>query len=337
MIAEHGGSDSGPAIRHDFSSNASPLGPPPALLRAVLAADRGSYPDPDYQRLSEHLGSAESVHAARVLPASGGAEAIRRLSLAALLSGLRAVWVPQPGFGDYAAAALALGLQVHRYASMPALCAALQEPALVWVCEPCNPTGDSLSRPDWLALDAALQASASVLAVDCAYEALRLDGCSQMPASLAEQAWRLICPNKALSLTGVRAAYLLAPASGRLADCAMRLAPSWVLSSEGVNLLMHWHSAETRHHLHQVRQQVIALRASQRALLAELGWQQRPSCTNFWLAQPSCQADLPGRLRERGIKLRDATSFALPGWVRLSTQTPQAQQALRLAIKELQT
>ncbi|WP_310383316.1 aminotransferase class I/II-fold pyridoxal phosphate-dependent enzyme [Roseateles sp.] len=320
---------------HDFSSNASPLGPPPALLNAVLAADRGRYPDPDYQVLREYLGAAEGVDPARVLPASGGAEAIRRLSLAAMLSGLRQVWVPQPGFGDYAAAALALGLQVHRYANVAELCLALAEPALVWVCEPCNPTGDSLGSDDWLALDAALQRSGSSLAVDSAYEPLRLMGASQLPPHLAERAWRLICPNKALSLTGVRAAFMLAPASESLAEQARHVAPSWVLSSEGVALLMHWHSAETQAHLRQVRLQLRLWRDTQHALLADLGWQQqRPTSTNFWLAKPQ-QADLLAALRERGIKLRDASSFGLPGWLRLSTQSPLAQMALQQAIKDI--
>ncbi len=334
MNTVHGGSDSDPAPIHDFSSNASPLGPPPSLLSTVLAADRSRYPDPDYLALREHLGAAEGVDAERVLPASGGAEAIRRLSLAAHLSGLREVWVPQPGFGDYAAAALALGLQVHRYASVPDLCVGLHTPALVWVCEPCNPTGDSLSRSDWLALDATLQRSAATLAVDSAYEPLRLMGASELPPDLAERAWQLICPNKALSLTGVRAAFMLAPASGHLAEHARNVAPSWVLSSEGVDLLMHWHSQETQAHLRQVRLQLRVWRDTQHALLADLGWQQRPTGTNFWLALPQ-QTGLLAALRERGIKLRDASSFGLPGWLRLSTQTPAAQMALVQAIKDI--
>ena len=46
LQAEHGGPDSGPPAAFDFSTNASPLGPPPALLAAVQAADRRNYPDP---------------------------------------------------------------------------------------------------------------------------------------------------------------------------------------------------------------------------------------------------------------------------------------------------
>ena len=95
----HGGSDSGPVPLHDFSTNANPLPVPASLRLALHEADRRRYPDPHYLSLRQHLGSAHGVAPERVLPASGGAEAIRRLSLAALLQGLREVWVPAPGFG----------------------------------------------------------------------------------------------------------------------------------------------------------------------------------------------------------------------------------------------
>ncbi|MEA3395305.1 MAG: hypothetical protein U9R55_11830, partial [Pseudomonadota bacterium] len=38
-----------------------------------------------------------------------------------------------------------------------------------------------------------------------------------------------------------------------------------------------------------------------------------------------------GALRTQGIKLRDATSFGLPGHVRLGVLAPQAQDALQQA------
>lgn len=327
----HGGSDAGPPIAHDFSSNASPLGPPPALLDSVLGADRGRYPDPQYLALRETLAAAHGLGPEFVLPSAGGSEAIRRLSLAARLAGLQEVWVPRPGFGDYAAAAQALGLRVRAYAAVAELAAGLDAPALVWVCEPCNPTGASLHAHDWTALGAALRAVGAQLAIDLAYEPLRLDGRSKLPQALEAQAWRLHCPNKALGLTGVRAGYLLAPANMAWLQAMQDLAPSWVLSAEGLALLSHWRSEGTQAYLQQMRAQLLDWRSAQRELLARLGWQQDPSCCNFWLARPPRAL---GELRSQGIKLRDASSFGLPGWLRVSIQSPASQQALLRALKE---
>jgi histidinol-phosphate aminotransferase len=323
LQAEHGGPDSGPAAAHDFSTNASPLGPPPALMSAVQQADRHAYPDPQYAALRRRLGDAHGRDADLLLPTAGGAEGIRRLTLAALLSGRREVWVPQPGFGDYAVAAQALGLAVKPYADAADIRPAA--PALVWLCEPCNPTGASASA--WPDLGEHL------VAVDCAYEPLRLEG--DTPA-LPPGAWELVCPNKALGLTGVRAGYLVAPAADEVWTRALSLAPSWVLSAEGVALLSHWHDDATARWLADARAQLREWTTAQRTMLAGVDWLQRPSCTNFWLARPP-RLDTTLRLRERNIRVRDATSFGLPGWVRVSAQPPASQQALQLALLDIES
>lgn len=318
----HGGSDSGPDAPHDFSTNANPLPAPASLVQALQQADRRRYPDPAYLALRRRLGVAHGVAPGRILPAAGGAEAIRRLSLAAMLQqGLREVWVPAPGFGDYAAAAAALGLTVHAYASAEQLLEGLARPALVWVCEPCNPTGASMSGAQL----AAIAARAALLVVDRAYEPLRLLG---EPPALPASAWQLHCPNKALGHTGVRAAYLIAPNEEALTQRMQQLAASWVLSTEGQVLLLQLHRPEIQAWLAKSRAQLRRWAVQQREMLAALGWQQRESCTPFWLARPPAPLD-HAALRARGIKLRDAASFGLPGWVRVATLPPQSQLALK--------
>lgn len=322
----HGGSDSGPTLLHDFSTNANPLPVPASLSAALLAADRCRYPDPHYLALREQLGRAHGVPPERILPASGGAEAIRRLSLAALLQGLREVWVPSPGFGDYAAAAQALGLRVRPYADVTQLLQELGSEAMVWICEPCNPTGESLAS----AQIAAVAARAALTVLDRAYEPLRLAG---MAPALPSNCWALHCPNKALGHTGVRAAYLIAPDEGALTQSMRQLAASWVLSAEGQVLLMQLHRPEIQAWLAESRAQLRRWSVQQREMLARLSWQQRESCTPFWLARPAAPLDHEA-LRAHGIKLRDASSFGLPGWVRVATLPPQSQLALKKVITQ---
>jgi histidinol-phosphate aminotransferase len=108
-----------------------------------------------------------------------------------------------------------------------------------------------------------------------------------------------------------------------------------VLSAEGVALLTHWLDDDTQAWLARARATLRDWAARQREVLAALHWQQQASCTNFWLARPPLR-DTPRRLRERGLRVRDATSFGLPGWVRVSAQPPAAQQALRQALLDIQ-
>lgn len=337
----HGGPDDGPLIVHDFSTNANPLGPSPAVAMALQAAERARYPDPQYRALRARLARWHGVAPRRVLPTAGTSEAIRRLTLAAFTQGIRTVWLPQPGYADYRCAALALGMLVRDYRSGEVLLRGLAEDiahththTLVWLCEPCNPTGQSLPAAFWSALVHVAARRSLVLAIDRAYEPLRLEGVDPMPLALARQAWQCFSPNKALGLTGVRAGYMLAPAhdAEALLPRVESLAPSWVLSAEGVAMLDALPAAATQSCLAQSRRTLAQWAHAQRDALQALGWRQQPSVVPFWLVQPveqgealrQCMADL----RAQGIKLRDATSFGLPGWVRVSAQAPQDQQAL---------
>jgi histidinol-phosphate aminotransferase len=330
----HGGPDGGPPVRFDFSTNACPLEAPLPVRRALSGADRCRYPDPDYGALRERLGTWLDVAPLRVLPTAGSSEAIRRLTLAARLQGIEEVLVPQPGYGDYRAAAQALGLAVSSYAGgvevLERLNAPRARPSLVWLCEPCNPTGESLGTAFWGELLAVALARGVLLALDRAYEPLRLEGRDPVPREFADRAWQLWSPNKTLGLTGVRAGWVVAPLHDVLDGRMQALAPSWVLSAEGVALLEAWTLPATEHGVNAACQRLRAWKRQQRAALQVLGWTQRPSVTPFWLARPDV-ARLPQRLaalRAQGIKLRDATSFGLPGWVRVSVQPPPAQEAL---------
>lgn len=346
----HGGPDSGPAVKWDFSSNANVRLQPAALMQTLAETDRSAYPDPSYVALRSTLAAASACKPGQIVPTSGSSEGIRRLTLAAMLHGVQEVWVPQPGYGDYAAAASALGLSVRPWVdAMQALAElACTTPILWWLCEPCNPTGASLPASFWQALQAVqAQGVPLIVAIDRAYEPLRLIGADPVPDEVAQACWQLWSPNKSCGLTGVRAGWMHAPDGGHAtwgptAAQVDSLAPSWVLSAEGVTLLSHWHRPEVQTWLAESRQQLAQWQASQAQALTELGWVHRPgSVTPFMLSRPPLRsaAQLPellAALRTRGIKLRDASSFGLPGWVRWRAHEPAAARALCLALRDIE-
>ena len=349
-MIEHGGADLGPAVRWDFSTNANPMGPLAGAVQALAQADRRIYPEPSYLALRQRLAEAGLAPLERLLPSAGNAEAIRRLTLAARLAGCRHVWVPQPGYAEYRVAAETLGLSVRGYDSVASLTQALRdaltgtspEPALVWLCEPCNPSGDDVPQRDWDALSALWPTAAQAgctLAIDRAYAPMRLDGDDPLPNGLIDASWQLWSPNKALGCTGVRAGMVVAPLTRAPGwpDLAA-LAPSWVLGSEGVALLSVWLSDGVQAGLRVQRGVWAAWMRTQQALLRDFGWTVRDAVVPFFLARPPegqpLDLLLPA-LREQGIKLRDATSLGLPGWCRLRVMPPEAQDALRAALKAL--
>jgi histidinol-phosphate aminotransferase len=322
----HGGPDALGEARHDFSSNTNAAGPLPSVQAAVADAARTRYPDPHYRALREHLGDWHGVAADRIVVAGSASEFIHRFTRAAARwGGVQRVAVPWPGYGDYAAAAAAAGLDVlagawpGRHASA----------GLCWITEPASPTGQALGD----ALDAVLASAAPACTVlDLAYQPLRLDAGKLPPG--AAQAWQLWSPNKACGLPGVRAAYAVAPAGAEdLARALAALAPSWVTGAEGVALLTAFAGAAAQAELAQQREVLSSWRAALAGMLRAAHWEVRDaaSVTPFFVARPPCALD-PGALRAQGIKLRDTTSMGLPGWLRLSAQPPAAIQALRAAL-----
>ena len=309
----HGGPDALGVPAHDFSTNANACGPCPAALEALQRADRSRYPDPAYTALRVRLAAFHGVEAGCILIAGSASEFIHRITACAVRSGLRHVALPAHGDGDYARAAMLWGLED-----------AADRPALHWACEPASPLGtadETLARP---------VPPGSLRVIDYAYAPLRLEGGAP---PLPPDAWQLWTPNKALGLTGVRAAYTLAPdaeAAGRFAA----LAPSWPVGAHGVALLAVWQQASVQRWLAECLPQLRTWKARQQALCTTLGWQELPGSTaNFFCARPP-QAHLPQRLaalRAAGIKLRECSSFGLPGVLRLGVLPPPAQDALQAA------
>lgn len=333
----HGGPDALGVPAHDFSTNSNACGPCPAVLDALQQADATRYPDPAYTALRAALAALHGVTPDRIVVAGSASEFIHRITTWARLHGCTQVLLPPHSYGDYAQAAQAHGLAVLRRSAKAAVggegADAATPATLHWACEPASPLGRSdTALAAWL-LDGSGANALRVL--DCAYHPLRLEGHAPPPGRLG-RVWQLWTPNKALGLTGVRAAYAIAP-QGCEADAAalVALAPSWPVGAHGVALLQAWVQPRVQHWLAECLGVLRDWKARQLALCDALGWEVLPgSQANYFCARPPV-ADLPAllhHLRAQGIKLRDCASFGLPGVVRLGVLAPEAQEALRAAV-----
>ena len=319
----HGGPDATGTAWHDFSTNGNATGSCPAVLAALRAADAAHYPDPGYTALRRALAGFHGVAAERIVIAASASEFIHRISAAFAQGGGRQVVLPAHSYGDYERAASAWGLQVLRPPAPHG------EAALRWCCEPSSPLGQAEAN---LALHAA---AGGPCVLDLAYEALRLEGVASLDAAQRNRVWQLWTPNKAMGLTGIRAAYAIAPegdAAALLKQRLERLAPSWPVGAHGVALLETWIGEPAQAWLARSLRILREWKAQQRALCESMGWQCLPSEANFFCARTDAPyQQRAARLRAEGIKLRDCASFGLPGHVRLGVLPPQSQQALKEA------
>ena len=331
VLRVHGGTDRLGVPRHDFSTNSNACGPCPAALATVRQADPGPYPDASYSELRQQLAAFHGVDSQRVLLAASASEFIFRITAVAAQAGRtgQAVWLPPHSYGDYAQAA---------HAQVLALAASPADARLLWACEPSSPMGVAQAGLGEL-VDA--HAATAIVVLDRAYEPLRLGGAPSLTAAQLDQVWQLCTPNNALALTGVRAAYAIAPLrAGPVAAALEQLCPSWPVGVHGVAMLQAWSRAQVQAWLAASLDILRDWKARQIARCESLGWTCLPSDANFFIARPALPEGLSlpqalAGLRAQGIKLRDTASFGLPGQVRISVQPPAAQDALHNAWHQL--
>ncbi len=321
----HGGTDAAGAAAFDFSTNSNACGPCPSALAAVQAAHSTRYPDAAYTQLRLALAALHAVAPWRIALAGSASEFIFRITAWSRLAGAKQVWIPAAAYGDYAHAAHAFGLQ---------RCEAPDTAELVWACEPSSPLGQAHAPwPQWLQQ---AHGAEQQRVLDGAYAPLRLSGGSSLSAAQRDWVWQLYSPNKVLGLTGIRAAYAIAPLqAGQVVQALDAMAPSWPVGAHGEAMLLAWSQAAVQDWVAQTLPTLREWKQAQIAMLVLLDWQCLPSEANFFCARPPAPTDLPGLLtflRSRGIQLRDATSLGLPGWLRLSAQPPAAQQALQAGL-----
>ncbi len=311
----HGGPDASGAARFDFSTNSNACGPCPAALAAMQQADPTQYPDASYTALRGQLAAFHDVDARRVVLAASASEFIFRITALTARRGGHSVWLPRYSYGDYAHAATAHGLAEVTDPLTAGLC---------WACEPSSPFGQA--HQDWHSSARAVQV------LDRAYEPLRLSD-KFAHGQYLQKLWQLYSPNKALGLTGVRAAYAIAPLDAAVdIDAIHQLCPSWPIGAHGVAMLQAWTQPGVQAWLAGSLTTLRRWKAQQIELCKSFGWAVLPSTANFFVCQAT--VDLTA-LRQHGVKLRDCTSFGLPGHVRISVQSPAAQNALATAVQLL--
>lgn len=324
-LPAHGATDAGPEPLLDFSSNAHPLGPCPSALRALKTHDATRYPDPTYSRTRSILGELHGVAPERIVLGAGAAELIHRI--VRIRGGT--VMHRRPGFGEYAHAARCAARPAVAYADAES---ASLEPGTFFICLPDNPDGYCPSSSALAEIAGRCVASDALLVLDLAYLPLL-----ESPPSLPESALHLHAPNKATGLTGVRAAYAVAPTEelGRILSAS---APSWVVGTEGVGFLESIADAETRSWIARTAPEARRLRSLLAGVLRDAGFEVRESAATHLVARHPQWRDasaLTTSWRARGVRVRNTASMGLPGWIRMAARPEEEIKRLSGMMAEL--
>ncbi|GHE65902.1 pyridoxal phosphate-dependent aminotransferase [Streptomyces capitiformicae] len=321
------GSPAAPLLLH---RSENPWGASPKAVEAaraeLLRVHR--YPDPRHTALIDALSAHYRVTTDRVAVGNGVDEIIMLLALALRDTG-RAV-VNEATYQGYRKTLEAVGLRIvqvplEHYRVGPA---ALREEmgkgaALVFVCNPHNPTGSVLDAGAVRSLCETARATGSHIVFDEAYAEFADDSfTSALP-------WAREGGGVSVLRTFSKAYGLASLRVGALIGC-----PDVVSRIETVQDAMPYHvnrlaqaaacaALEDQAFLEQTRIRTATARMALCSCLDRLGITYLPSQTNFVTVYLSGSApEVTRQLLADHVHVRDATDMGMPGWIRISVGTP---------------
>jgi histidinol-phosphate aminotransferase len=323
-----------------LASNENQLGPSPAAVEAIQqgAAAANRYPKSSHVDLRNALADHWDLTPEQVWLANGGDGALDYIARATLTPG-DTVLVPEPGFAYYGMSARFHHGRVETYSlsreddfamTPERVLSAYDGERVVYLTSPHSPTGSEISI-EAIERIARETATETLVVVDEAYGEFTDTDSARILLENRDDVSIVRTFSKAYGLAGVRLGYALTPAAW--AD-AYRLVNTPFAASElacraGLAAL-----ADDEH----LTASVETVRWAREYIRSELVAPTWPSGGNFVLADiTDVPADLTSaegnedgtspagiltdRLQNRGVLVRDCTSFGLPGCVRITCGT----------------
>lgn len=331
----------GPRRVVKLASNENNWGLPWALRWRMLLASAGlhRYPDSSYRGLREAIGRRHGLPPERVVVGNGSDEVLEIL-LTRLTRPGQAVVVPRPSFQYYRILCANHG---RRCVEVPlaedwsydlgAMAAAVRarRAAMVVLCNPNNPTGSWIRRPDLAAFLRAVGRRVAVV-VDEAYAEFAADPDFGRGRDFLDGHPNLaVCRtfSKHYAMAGLRLGYaLVAERTARLYE---RFRPPF--SVNGLAAAVAPWALDHPEVFERRRRRILAEKRRLHEALLAMGVGSVPGEGNF-LFLPSLRdgrAVYEGLLR-RGVVVRELTAFGLPGGLRVTVGRPAEN---RIFLKEL--
>jgi len=346
-VARDLGKDPGDLLK--LASNENPFGPPVDAIQTA-ARDASSYPKAAHTDLTDALAARHGVDSAQIWLANGGDGALDYLARAAI-EPTDDVLVPDPGFAYYGMSARYHHGDVETYElarpdfaqTADVVCDQYDGERVVYLTSPHNPTGgvftladvvEIADRTDEETLVVVDEAYAEYASIDSSVSLLDGDGAEDQTFVERDDVAVLRTFSKAFGLAGVRIGYAVVPRDW--ADAYARVntpfAASELACRAGLAAL------DATEHVEKSVETARWAREYMREALDVPVWE---SEGNFVLVDvapargPDAASDVASELQERGIIVRDCTSFGLPGCIRVTCGTESETERAVDAINEV--
>ena len=317
-----------------LNTNESPLPPSTRVLKAIKAAADESlrlYPSPTARPAREAIARRFGLDPSHVAVGNGGDDLIE-LCFRAFVGAGESVAYPTPTYP-----LLEPLCRVHEALASthptevpwelpPSLGA---DPArLKFIVNPNSPTGALFDRAD---VEAVVAASSGVVVIDEAYVDFAPYSClpllDQFPNAMLLRTF-----SKSYALAGMRIGFALG--APELIEALDSVKDSY--NVDRLAIVAAVAAIDDEDHHRRIVDEVTTNREALESGLTRLGFEVVPSSTNFVFARPPRPAhEVVAALRERKILVRHYDREPIAGWVRITIGTPEQQEKLLAALKEV--
>lgn len=333
---------------HKLSSNESPLGASPAAIDAFRACAGGLalYPDGSAAALREAIGSRYGLKSGNIVCGAGSDELLQLLAHAYLGPGDEAIY-SQYGFLVYPIAIRSNGAtavvapEKDFVADVDAMLGCISSRTrMVFLANPNNPTGTYLPFGEVKRLHGGLPRDV-LLVLDAAYAEYVRSNDYEAGLELVSTAENVVMTrtfSKIHGLAGLRLGWAYCPS--HVADVLNRIRGPFNISGPAIA------AGVAAMGDRQFVEEAVAHNDRWLPWLAgqirELGLEVTPSVGNFLLvhfphAEGRTAADADAHLVQRGFILRRMDSYGMPGALRLSVGTAEANEGVIAALKDFLT
>lgn len=324
----------------DFSTCCNPYGPPKAVRTALVKADVQRYPDPDCSQLAMTLSQKLGLHPDKLIVGSGSTELIR-LSVIAYAGPGDTIIIPCPTYSEYELAAAIADTRIKKYVAgekdgFKLDCqkfisfAGRQHAAIIFLCNPNNPTGQYLSQEEVASILEAFPQTLVVL--DEAYIAFTSGAWDSGKLLFKDNLLIIRSMTKDYAIAGLRLGYAIA--SEDIIANLKKVRPPWNVNAAAQEAGLA--ALSCRNYPTQYAKRISRLKKYLIDELMDLGFDCVPTNTNFFLFKTGNASRFRKKLLAKGVLVRDCASFGLPEYVRIAPLgIIQCRRFIR-AVKEIQ-
>ena len=328
----------------DFSSNISPIGPPP-LVKKYLKQNINTleiYPDSDSTEVRKNLQRYTKIPSSHIVAGNGATEIIYNFCQA-FLSKKTKVLIPIPTFGEYEAAVKLHGSKISYFKTMnlnndlEEFIKIIPKNGCIFLCNPNNPTGVLVPKKILKKIiDSAAKKKTLIFVDECFIELVpKSDESVSKLVKQFDNLFVLRSLTKSFGLAGIRIGYALGPKN--FIDTLNKIKIPWNVSG----LAQKAANAAVCHSFHIEKAKKIIKKESSflRKEISNIeGFECHDTTTNFILIKTKSNSKtIQNKLLKKNILVRDCSSFRGLGrnYIRIAVRTRNENKKLIQAMKTI--